>query len=350
MERPGSEEEKAAKPPVSRRAFLRLLVAAVIGFLGARSLDLLLPKAIETKTSTVTATVTKTVTTTATISSASRGANVIVVRGAPHTSPQALIEKAFELLGGAERLLPPRASILVKPNVGFYDKDAVTDPRITAGIVRALKQAGPVRIVVGESSVRGYDTEHALRVTDTRSLAEEAGAEVMDLRKDAVMSVDLPKGRAITSVNVFKTVRNCSYIVDLPRLKRHSATTTTISLKNMMGTLPDSEKGRFHQVDLSQCIADLNSVIRPNLVIIDGTKAMTKRGPTGGIMVNLNLVIASLDPVAADVVGAEELFKAEGASDPLGSVSRIEHIQKAAELGVGVADRSKIEVVDATVS
>lgn len=348
MERSETEEKGASRISVSRRTFLKLLAAGAIGVLGARSLGLLTPRVIETPTGTITATVTKTVATMSTISPASKAASVVVVRGASNTGPQVLVEKALELLGGVEKLVPMGASILVKPNVGFYEKDAVTDPEITAAVIRSLKRSKPTRVVVGESSVRGYDTEHALRVTGTRNQAEEAGAEVRDLRNDPAVSVDLPKGRAITSVDAFKTVRDSSYIVNVSRLKRHSATVTTICLKNMIGTVPDSEKGRFHQVNLSQCIADLNSVIRPNLAIIDATKAMTKRGPTGGTMVGLNLVIASLDPVAADAVAAEELFKAEGASDPRGAVSRIEHIQKAAELGIGVADRSKIEVLDVT--
>jgi len=345
-----TKRDKSLPAVVSRRTFLKLLAAGVSGFLAARSFDFLVPKTTETQTSTVTATVTKTVTATTTVGPASKSANVVMVRVVPNVSPQALVEKALELLGGVEKLVPIGASILVKPNVGFYERDAVTDPRITAAVIRSLKQVKPARIVVGESSVRGYDTEHALSVTDTRGIAEEAGAEVRDLRKDPAVSVSLPKGRAITSVDIFKTVHDSSYIVNIPRLKRHSATVTTICLKNMMGTLPDSEKGRFHQVNLSQCIADLNSVIRPNLVVIDATRAMTKRGPTGGTMVDLNLVIASLDPVAADAVAAEELFKAEGVSDPRGAVSRIEHIQKAAELGIGVADRSRIEVLDVTLS
>jgi len=350
VERSETEEKVASRISVSRRTFLKLLAAGAVGFLGAKSLDLLSPRVTEIQTGTTTATVTKTATVTATIPPASKAPGVILVRGGPGVSSQALVEKALELLGGIEKLAPPGAGVLVKPNVGFYDKDAVTDPQITAAIVRALRRAKPARIVVGESSVRGNDTEHALRVTGTRSLAEEAGAEVKDLGKDPTVTVGVPKGGAISSVNVSKTVRDISYIVNVPKLKRHSATVTTISLKNMMGTLPDSEKGRFHQVNLSQCIADLNSVIRPNLVIIDATKAMTKRGPTGGTMVDLNLVIASLDPVAADAVAAEELFKAEGASDPRGAVSRIEHIQRAAELGIGVAERSKIEVLDVTLS
>jgi uncharacterized protein (DUF362 family) len=350
VEQPENKRDGASRISVTRRTFLKLLVAGVIAFIGVRSLDLLKPAVIEAPESMATTTVKKSSVTTSAISPSSKLASVVVVRGALGMDPQVLVDKALELLGGVEKFVPAGGSILVKPNVGFYEMDAVTDPKVVAAVVRSLRHARPARIVVGESSVRGHDTQHALSVTGVRAAAEQAGAEVRDMRKDPAVTVNLPKGRAITSVEVFKTVLDSSFIVDVPRLKRHSATVATIGLKNMMGVLPDSEKGRFHEINLNQCIADLNSEVRPNLVIIDATRVMTRRGPTGGVMVDLNLVIASLDPVAADVVAAEELFKAEGASDPRGAVGSIEHIRRAAESGVGVADRSKIQVLEVSLS
>ena len=133
-------------------------------------------------------------------------------------------------------------------------------------------------------------------------------------------------------------------------MKRHSQATVTISMKNMIGTVPDSEKGRFHQLNLEQCIADLNVAVRPRLVIIDATQAMTKTGPSGGVMVDLNILIASTDPVAADLVAAQELFKAEGISDTRAAADNVSYIQYAAKAGVGTADPSKIEVLNLNVN
>jgi len=344
------EEEKSKRSTVSRRTFLKLLIAGAAAVGGIMSLDFLYPKPTNPELRTVTPTTAKVTASTFSTTPSSKGASVVVVRGSASVKPAVLVERALESLGGVEKIVPSGASIFVKPNVGFYDKEAATDPRVVVAVVNCLKRALPSQIVAGESSVRGNDTEYALQVTGMRSIVGETGVEVRDLRKDQAVNVSIPKGKAMSSVNVFKTVRDSSFIVDMPRLKRHSATTITISLKNMMGTVPDSEKGRFHQVNLNQCIADLNSVLRPSLVIIDATNVMTKRGPTGGTMVELNTVIASLDPVAADIVAAEELFKAEGVTDPAASAGRVEHIQMAAELGVGVADRSKIEIVEVKIS
>jgi len=346
-------KHESSKTPINRRIFLGLLAGVAAAIAGIISLDSILPKNARPEKSTLATVATRNFTNTApgsgAVSSQQDRVRVVVVKGSATVDPQVLIDKALEALGGVERLLPTGASILVKPNVGFYEKDATTDPRITAAVIGALKQARPSKIVVGESALRGIDVDQALQVSGTRNLAEAAGAEVMDLRKDAVASIEVPNGLALKSVNVFRMARD-SFIVSVPRLKRHAETTVTISLKNMMGTLPDSEKARFHQGNLSQCIADLNMALRPRLVIIDATKAMTGRGPTGGIMVDLNEVFASTDPVAADIVAAQELFLAEGVADARVAASNVSHIQNAAQLGVGVSDPSKIEVLRLSVS
>ncbi len=351
MERSKSKPEQR-KRPVNRRMFLGLLLGAAAAVAGVVSLDSILSKNAEpeasastsaaTPTPTMSAlspTVTETAWSSSTpVSSDTIVAQVVVVKGTANTDPQVLVDKALEALGGVENLVPAGTNILVKPNVGFYETDATTDPRITAAVVKALKAVQPGQIVVGESSLRGVDTEYALQITGTKSLAEAAGAEVRDLTKDSVVTVTIPNGIAIKSVDVFKTARD-SFIVSVPRLKRHTDTTVTISMKNMIGTVPDSEKGRFHQTNLDQCVADLNSALRPKLIIVDATKAMTITGPSGGVMVDLNLVIASTDPVAADVIAAQQLFQAEGLADTSSAVGSIVHIQDAAKMESGSLTR-----------
>jgi uncharacterized protein (DUF362 family) len=353
------DENRSSRKPIGRRTFFGLLLASATAIAGIISIDSLLPRTAKPEPSTsiaaptIQTTATKILTTqsaqSTTVTSEPKAVRVVIVSGTASTEPQLLVDTALEALGGVERLVPSGANILVKPNVGFYDKDATTDPRITAAVVNALKRARPNRIIVGESALRGIDVAHALDVTGTRSLAEAAGAEVRDLRNDEIVSIATPNGLAVKSLNVFRTARD-SFIVSVPRLKRHSGAIVTISMKNMIGAVPDSEKGRFHQVNLEECIADLNVAIPPRLVIVDATRAMTKTGPSGGVMVDLNLVFASTDPVAVDLVAAQELFKAEGNSDPRAAAAEVSYIQSAARAGVGVADLSKIQVLNVSVA
>jgi uncharacterized protein (DUF362 family) len=61
-------------------------------------------------------------------------------------------------------------------------------------------------------------------------------------------------------------------------------------------------RGSIHQ-DLAQNLADLSTVIRPKLTIIDATRIMLKNGPKGGNLEDvrrIDTLIASADMVAAD--------------------------------------------------
>ena len=125
----------------------------------------------------------------------------------------------------------------------------------------------------------------------------------------------------------------------------------TISLKNMMGAITTGEMQRFHRESLSQCIADLNSIIKPDLSIVDATSVMTRRGPTGGDMVEMDTIMASRDPVAADSIAAHELQGLEEHLDvPSFEATEVRHINYAAELGVGTSNLYDIEIIEEVLS
>ena len=270
------------------------------------------------------------------------------MKGTSATSRRGLIEKALEPIGGLQKILPPGARVLIKPNVGFYPRDATTEPDVVASIAEIVKEMNPGALIVGDSSVRGYNTTQAFKSSGIADALKNVGVEWRNLAEDSAETLDIPNGVAIRKVSTYRTVKESTFIIDVPKLKRHGSTTVTIALKNMMGAVTDDEKGRLHREGLDQPIADLNSALKPNLVLIDATRVMTETGPTGGKMVESNTIIASRDPVAADLIAAEMLFALEGASSPKELADGIAHIQKAAELGVGTADRSKIKLVEAT--
>jgi len=337
---------------LSRREFLILsggaATAAAVG--AAAGLGLLKTPAplTETKTLTevLTSTLTETVKSTATttmLSSSSlveSGKSLVsVVKG---RDPAELVSRAVAMIGGLDSVVRPGAKVLVKPNVGFSQRDAATDPRVVAEVVRLVFEAGASEVVVADSSVRGSDTSFNFQKTGLGQASEEAGAVVKDLRRDTATSVSVPLGRALDRIDVWDTVLKADALICVPKLKRHVDAEVTVSLKNMIGAVTDEGKGLMHRSGISQAIADLNSVVKPDLVVVDALQAMTRGGPTGGDMVSLETVIASQDPVAADLIAAERLFEAERDPDPLQVAREVPHIQKAAALGVGTNDPDRI--------
>jgi uncharacterized protein (DUF362 family) len=119
----------------------------------------------------------------------------------------------------------------------------------------------------------------------------------------------------------------------VPKLKIHGSAKVTLSLKNMMGAL--ASKGIMHNGHLSKNIADLASVLKPNLSVIDGFIA-GEGHETHGSPVELNLVIAGTDPVATDAVGSAVM-----GIPP----EEIPHLRFAEEKGLGTRNLKEITVL-----
>ena len=106
-----------------------------------------------------------------------------------------------------------------------------------------------------------------------------------------------------------------------------------------MGVL-GGNRGAIHQ-NIGQNLADLATVIRPKLTVIDATRILLRNGPQGGDMKDVkktDTLIASADPVAADAY-ATTLFGLKP--------DAIDSITAAYSLGLGEMDLARIKVVTA---
>jgi len=350
---------------VGRRTYLKYLGIAVLGISGSAialseiwksraSHPLEAIYSTQTPASTTTkaaSTITKSPITKATETATqfySQKSLVSVVRGDSDNQIETMLRKSIDNFGGMGEIVSPGQTVVVKPPVLTSDKTCAPDPRVVAAVVKLAREAGG-EVTVAESSGNG-DTSYNLSKVGITSAAEDAGAEVRDLQKEKTVQVSIPDGVALKEVQTYPTIHDCDVLISVPRLKRHSSATVTISLKNMMGTVPPSEMRRFHATGLSQCIADLNSVIRSNLTVVDATYAMTGTGPTGGDMVKLDTIIASKDPVAADAVAAKELQELEEriglALELRFDASDVRHIRAAADLGVGTSSLDDMQIIE----
>jgi len=154
---------------------------------------------------------------------------------------------------------------------------------------------------------------------------------LIDLNKDEVVEVSPPNPLALKRVKIAKTALE-STLISVPKLKLHRITGVTLSLKNMMGTI--SRKGSMHS-HLSKNIADLASIVKPSIAVIDGIVA-GEGHETSENPVEMNLVIAGTDPVAVDAVGAAVMGV---------SPKDIKHLCFAEEKGLGTCDLTEIEVL-----
>jgi len=108
-----------------------------------------------------------------------------------------------------------------------------------------------------------------------------------------------------------------------------------MTMKNWYGLLGE-RRNVFHQ-DINTIIAELARMVKPTLVILDGTKIMMTNGPTGGSLSDLkqmDTIIASCDAVAADSFGCT-LLNLKPDSLP--------YLALAEKAGAGVIDYQKLK-------
>ena len=225
---------------------------------------------------------------------------VAVVKG---SRPIETTRKALGLIWSDMRsALSEKRPILIKPNyinLKHPSTGITTDSRVLEGIVKFLRMHKVDELVIGEGS--GWaDTFQAFKIAGADAVAERWDVKLVDLNNDEFIEVRPPHPLALKKVKVAKTAL-ASTIISVPKLKPHRIATITLSLKNMMGAL--ASKGTMHRGNLSKKVADLASVLRPSVSVVDGIIA-GEGHETSGNPVEMNLVIAGTDPVAVDAVGA----------------------------------------------
>jgi uncharacterized protein (DUF362 family) len=276
---------------------------------------------------------------------------------APATSRVALVRTRDRKAGvaAAVRLFGPRSPdgrhVVIKPN--FNTADAApgsTHNDTLAQLVHELHERGARQITVGESS----------GPPATRGVMEQKG--IFDLareqRFDVVNFDEMPEddwvaiGAAGThwenGFHVPRLVHSAEYLVTTCCLKTHgSGGVFTMALKLSVGLTPKPIRRSMHRSPhMRLMIAELNSPIRPELIVLDGVDAFTDGGPSRGQLKAGDVIIAGADPVAVDAVGVAVLKE-------LGSNAAImdrpifaqEQIARAVELGLGAAGPDHIELV-----
>jgi len=236
--------------------------------------------------------------------------------------------------------------VLLKPNAGRVapaGSGVNTHPEVVAAAIDAMREAG-AQPVVGESPIVGVKVREAFEVSGIAAVARRRGCPLIDMDRRRPVEVPLPEGRVIRSLRVCADVRERDFVVSLPVMKMHMHTGVTLSVKNMKGCLWRRSKVELHMLPpledddrkpIDFAIADLSSVLRPDLAVIDGTVGMEGLGPSAGRPKPLGAVVAGTDAYAADAVACR-LMGVEA--------ERIAHLSIGADRGYGVIDLDRIHV------
>jgi uncharacterized protein (DUF362 family) len=213
-----------------------------------------------------------------------------------------ITRSAIDALGGMKRFVKAGDIVLVKPNIGWDRRPefaATTHPLVVRAIVEECLKAGAKRVKVFDNPCneprRSYENSGipaALKGIDN--------VEMKQMEEERYKKVKL-NGVALKEWEIYGEALSANVIINVPIAKHHSLTRLTLASKNIMGIL-GGNRGFIHR-DIEDALADVNSVVKSQLTIIDATRILTNHGPSGGSLRDvkvLDKVIASTDMVAAD--------------------------------------------------
>lgn len=258
--------------------------------------------------------------------------------------PVAATRKALEAMGGISRFVKKGQRVVLKPNMSFSrtpDFSATTHPLVVATAAQACIEAGAQQVLILDHTLQR--AEFCLERTGIRDACKNIpGVHVLALQeKKFFHEIKIPQGKVLERVEVMKEILDSQVLINIPVAKSHSATGVSLGMKGLMGMIWDRES--FHsQYNINQAIADLATVIKPQLTILDATRALASGGPGGpGEVKKPNLVIAGIDPVAVDSYGVTVVpwygqnFKGR----------QVEHLLVAYQRGLGKIDIDQLKIL-----
>ncbi len=249
---------------------------------------------------------------------------------------QAITRAAVDALGGIGRFVKSGQQVLIKPNICTSREPqyaATTNPEVVAALVTLCREAGAGRVVVMDGGFSGMATSY--RVSGIEAAVKAVGGETVVISRLKFRDTPIPQGKDIQSWSIHEDALDSDVLINVPIAKTHDLARLTLGMKNLMGLVESRES--LHR-NLGQRLADLGTVIKPTLVVVDAVRILTRNGPTGGNLADVkttNTVIASVDPVAADSYAAT-LFGMKG--------DDLDYVRAGAEMGLGVKDLSQLRI------
>jgi len=258
-------------------------------------------------------------------------------------TPTQLLQAAIAPLGGMGRFVKKGQRVVIKANIAWArtpEQACTNNPELLSSLIKMCYQAGAKRVAVWDHTCDNY--QFCFARSGLKKVSQEAGADIFSGHgRNVYKQIEVPKGKKLKTVEIIQDVLDTDVFINFPIPKQHFATEVTLGMKNLMGITWDMEQ--LHKIDLHQCIADINTIRKPDLVVVDAVRILTDNGPKGpGKTEDIGEVLASTDIVAVDAYAAA-YFKHPKTGKPFRPAD-IRFVKNAYDLGLGEINLSKVQV------
>jgi len=257
------------------------------------------------------------------------------------------VSRIFEHFGGGTKMLRSSRDVYIKVNAVGLEPYVYTDPEVLRETIRYFQKCGANNIYVIENCTQANFTRLVFHAIGYQRICRETGAVPVFLDETESVPVFLEGLEEFIDISQFAFERLIekraeNFYLSLPKLKTHSMSQVTLSIKNQFGLVHQRSRIADHNYRLHQKFADIYRVVRPDFALIDGLIATTHghypstyNAPK--CVVPMDVLIGGSDPLAADVVGAAIMGFA---------LQDVKHLALAAATGIGQGDISRIDIVN----
>ena len=253
-------------------------------------------------------------------------------------NPAEMFDRGIKELGGMGAFVKKGQTVVVKPNIGWArdpESGADTNPELVKRVIEHCFKAGAKSVHMFDHTCNSW--RDCYEKSGMNAVAASTEAKLVGgNHKNDYREVDIPQGVKLKSAKIHKLILDSDVFINVPVLKNHGGAVMTCAMKNLMGIVWD--RRFFHKNDLQQCIADIVTVCKPNLNIVDAYRVMKKGGPRGRDLkdvATMKYQLISTDIVAIDTVASKVIDI---------STDRISHIKNGEKLGLGSMALDKLKI------
>jgi uncharacterized protein (DUF362 family) len=260
------------------------------------------------------------------------------------------------------KIVDKNSKVVLKPNWReSIDSDNITTNRyVVEGAVEYLEELGVNKenIILAEGPCCTTDIEEVLRTNGASLMMKKHDIKFVHLGVADCVKVDVPNPIIHKSLWIPRILADeDTILINMPKLKTQPTCGVSCALKNLMGAMPSTvygyiydwgsfQRGQLHRLDMSlpypRCdivhasLADINSVIKQNFVIVDAILVSVEEGFENDPPENVGLIVSGNDPLAVDATIARR-----GGLDP----NKIAHMKLSALKNIGTFDEDSIGVI-----
>lgn len=257
------------------------------------------------------------------------------------------VSEVFEHFGGGGKLLRSSRDVYIKVNAVGSESYVYTDPEVLRESILYFRRCGARTIYVMDNCTQANFTRLVFSATGYLRICRETGAVPVFLDETPAFPVFLEGLEEFIDISRFVFERLVergaeNLYLSLPKLKTHSMSQVTLSIKNQFGLVHQRSRIADHNYRLHQKFADIYRILRPDFVLIDGLIA-TNHGHypsaynAGKCVVPMDLLLGGPDPLATDVAGAALLgFE----------LAQVKHLDLCRAAGIGQGDLARIHLVN----